>query len=108
MARRVQQATPHNTPRAPRYRAELFHIWCREHGRVASDPGTVPDHMAWLADRGHLPETLETYAGSLAHVLAVIGHLLDDEDRSYVTVIVNHRATEVAADPDGIEDALQG
>ncbi|MEV0982393.1 hypothetical protein [Streptomyces sp. NPDC049915] len=74
---------------------------------MATDPGTVPDYVAWLADRGHLPETLETYVGSLAHWLAFSGHPLDEEDRSYITAIVNHRTAEVATDPDGIGDALQ-
>lgn len=106
-ARRVRLATPRNTRRNRESRAQLFVDWCHEHGRVASDPGTVPDYVAWLADRGHLPETIETYVGTLAHFLALSGHPLDAEDRSYVSAIVNHRAAELAADPEGLGDALQ-
>ncbi|MGW2724904.1 hypothetical protein [Streptomyces sp. NPDC001492] len=106
-ARRVRLGTPHNTHRNRESRADRFTAWCNEHGRVASDPGTVPDYVAHLADRGHQPETLEAYVGTLAHALAVSGHPLDDEDRSYITSIINHRALELADDPDGVGDALQ-
>ena len=106
-ARRVQLATPFNTRRARESRSELFHAWCRAHGRVPTDPGTVPDYVAHLADRGHLPETLVSYVGTLAHGLALGGHPLDAEDRSYISAIINHRASELAGDPDGAGDALQ-
>ncbi|WP_033287056.1 hypothetical protein [Streptomyces sp. NRRL F-525] len=106
-ARRVRLATPYNTRRGRESRSGLFTAWCREHGRIATDPGTVPDYVAYLADRGHQPETLETYAGTLAHGLALSGHPLDAEDRSYISAIVNHRASELAADPEGAGDALQ-
>ncbi|GAA3800908.1 site-specific integrase [Streptomyces coacervatus] len=106
-ARRVRLATPFNTRRGRESRTALFTAWCREHGRVSTDPGTVPDYLAHLADRGHQPETLETYAGTLAHGLALSGHPLDAEDRSYISAIVNHRSAELAADPDGAGDALQ-
>ncbi|WP_328406451.1 hypothetical protein OHS70_38515 (plasmid) [Streptomyces sp. NBC_00390] len=106
-ARRIRLATPANTRRGRESRAALFVTWCREHGRLPGDPGTVPDYVAFLADRGHQPETLETYAGTLAHVLALNGSPLDAEDRSYISAVVNHRAAEAAADVDGAGDALQ-
>ena len=106
-ARRIRLATPYNTRRGRESRTALFTAWCRDHGRVPTDPGTVPDYLAHLADRGHQPETLETYAGTLAHGLALGGSPLDAEDRSYISAIVNHRSAELAADPDGAGDALQ-
>jgi len=71
-ARRIRLATPFNTRRGRESRTALFTAWCREHGRVPTDPGTVPDYLAHLADRGQQPETLETYAGTLAHGLVAM------------------------------------
>lgn len=106
-ARRIRLATPANTRRGRESRTALFVAWCRDHGRLPGDPGTVPDYAAWLADRGHQPETIEAYAGTLAHFLALSGTPLDAEDRSYISAVVNHRSAELAADPDGAGDALQ-
>jgi hypothetical protein len=106
-ARRIRLATPANTRRGRESRTALFAAWCREHGRMPGDPGTVPDHVAWLADRGHLAETIAAYTGTLAHFLALSGTPLDAEDRSYIAAGVNHRSAEAAADPDGAGDALQ-
>ncbi|WP_125264857.1 hypothetical protein [Streptomyces alboflavus] len=106
-ARRVHESVPHNTWRNRESRTALFGAWCREHGRIATDPGTVPDYVAHLADLGHQPETLEAYVGALVPGLELSGHPLDAEDRSYIAAIINHRAAEAADDPDGAGDALQ-
>ncbi|MEU5959250.1 hypothetical protein [Streptomyces sp. NPDC047525] len=106
-ARRVHDATPANTERARTSRTDLFTAWCREHGRIGTDPGTVPDYAAHLADLGYRAETVETYAGALAANLAVSGHPLDDEDRAYIRAIVNSRAAEESRDESGAGDVLQ-
>ncbi|WP_327434817.1 hypothetical protein [Streptomyces sp. NBC_01236] len=106
-AQRIRLATPANTRRGRESRTALFVAWCHDHGRLPRDPGTVPDYAAWLADRGHQPETIESYAGTLGHFPALSGTPLDAEDRSYISAVVNHRSAELAADPDGAGDALQ-
>ncbi|MEU1133354.1 hypothetical protein ABZ383_26455 [Streptomyces sp. NPDC005900] len=106
-ARRIAESVPHNTHRARESRTTAFAAWCREHGRIATDPGTVPDYVAHLADTGLMPEVLQSYTAALVPNLALSGHPLDAEDRSYISAIIRHRFAEVAADPDGIGDALQ-
>lgn len=106
-ARRIRESRPPNTRRAHESRTNLFAAWCRDHGRIATDPGTVPDWAGYLADRGHPADTIAAYVAPVAASLALSGHPLDAEDRAYVTAVINHRSTEAATDTDRSGDALQ-
>lgn len=106
-ARRIALATPANTRRSRRSRTGAYDAWCRAHGRIGTDPGTVPDWAAHLAELGHPAETIAAYTTPVLQVLEVSGHPLDAEDRSYLRAIINHRSAEEATDPDGAGDALQ-
>ncbi|MEV0012871.1 hypothetical protein [Streptomyces sp. NPDC047973] len=106
-ARRIRESRPANTRRAHESRTGLFAAWCREHGRIATDPGTVPDWAGFLADQQHPADTIAAYVAPVAASLALSGHPLDAEDRAYVTAVIQHRSTEAATDPDRSGDALQ-
>ncbi|MFD4021198.1 site-specific integrase [Streptomyces sindenensis] len=106
-ARRIRESRPANTRRAHESRTNLFAAWCRDHGRIATDPGTVPDWAGYLADRQHPADTIAAYVGPVAASLALSGHPLDAEDRAYVEAVIRHRSTEEATDPDRSGDALQ-
>ncbi|WP_329151185.1 hypothetical protein OG275_38185 (plasmid) [Streptomyces niveus] len=106
-ARRIREARPANTRRAHESRTNAFAAWCRDHGRLATDPGTVPDWAGHLADLQHPADTIAAYVAPVAASLALSGHPLDAEDRAYVTAVIQHRSTETATDPDRSGDALQ-
>ncbi|GGX36499.1 hypothetical protein [Streptomyces chryseus] len=106
-ARRIWRSVPGNTRRARDSRVDLYARWCNEHGRIATDPGTVPDYAAHLAALHHPAETIAAYTATIAAQLAMSGHPLDDEDRSYVRAVINDRSAEEAGDDDGQGDALQ-
>ncbi|MFK0294803.1 hypothetical protein ACIQU6_30625 [Streptomyces sp. NPDC090442] len=106
-ARRAAEATPHNTERGRRSRAEGFVAWCRERGRLHTDPGALPDYVNHLARLRHPVETIETYATTLSSQLALQGHPLAEQDRYLVRAVIASRAAEIATDPHETGDALQ-
>ncbi|MEU1121839.1 MULTISPECIES: hypothetical protein [unclassified Streptomyces] len=106
-ARRVHDATPANTQRSRTSRTDAFAAWCTDHGRVGTDPGTLPDWAAHLADLGYRAESIESYTGAMAATLAISGAPLDAEDRSYLRAIINSRHAEQAQDRSGAGDVLQ-
>lgn len=106
-ARRAYEATPANTRRSRESRASLFMEWCRGRGRVPTDPGTVPDYCAWLADQRHPADTIGSYVSPLAGALALSGAPLGPQDRELIARVIAHRSAEEATDPEDGGDALQ-
>ncbi|ONI48517.1 hypothetical protein [Streptomyces sp. IB2014 011-1] len=106
-ARRIRESRPPNTERAHRSRTEAFAAWCRDRGRIATDPGTVPDWAGYLADLQHPADTIAAYVAPVAASLALSGHPLDAEDRAYVAAVIRHRSTEAATSPDRSGEVLQ-
>ncbi|MFF5808252.1 hypothetical protein [Streptomyces sp. NPDC012746] len=106
--RRALASVPANTRRSRDARAEAFVGWCRDHGRLHTDPGTLADYAAWLAGRRHPAETIAAYTSTVAGRLAVDARVLvSASERDLIAQVIAHRAQEEAADPDGQDDPLQ-
>lgn len=106
-ARRMRAAIPANTWRARKSRTDEFAAWCAEHGRIGTDPGTLPDWASYLADLGYRAESIESYTGAMAVTLALSGAPLDAEDRSNLRAVINSRHLDQARDRTGAGDVLQ-
>lgn len=107
-AQRAWGATPAATRRARTSRAGLFVRWCNDHGRVHTDPGALADWANWLADRKHPADTIAGYTATVIERLATdSGVIVSDAERALIRGVIDARALEEAADPDGTGDALQ-
>ncbi|TDT93295.1 hypothetical protein EDD99_8104 [Streptomyces sp. 846.5] len=104
---RARNSVPRGTRSGRRSRVRLFSTWCTERGRVAVDPGTVPDYLTHLADLRHPASTLVAHLGTLAGWLSMVGHPLDEEDRRYCRAVIDHRAAAEATEPAEAPGALQ-
>ncbi|MGW2255143.1 hypothetical protein ACWCXH_33900 [Kitasatospora sp. NPDC001660] len=104
---RVANSVPRGTRAARRSRVHLFTRWCRDHGRIATDGGTVPDYLTHLADLHHPAATLVAHLGTLAAWLSMTGQGLDDEDRRLCRAVVDQRSATEAADGSEAPGPLQ-
>ncbi|MFB7031006.1 MULTISPECIES: hypothetical protein [unclassified Streptomyces] len=105
--RRALAATPGNTDRSRTSRMTAYVTWCRERGRLHTDPGTLADYAATLAGRRHPAETVAVYTSTIAERLAAVGATVPESERALIRAIVSQRAQEEARDADGQGDALQ-
>ncbi|MER7952373.1 hypothetical protein ABTY59_33775 [Streptomyces sp. NPDC096079] len=105
--RRALASTPANSHRARDSRTATYVAWCRERGRLHTDPGTLADYAATLAGRRHPAETIAVYTSTIADRLAAVGAAVPESERSLIRAIVSHRAQEEARDDGGQGDALQ-
>ncbi|MFD4320474.1 hypothetical protein [Streptomyces sp. NPDC058548] len=105
--RRALASTPDNTRRSRDSRTAAYVSWCQERGRLHTDPGTLADYAAALADRRHPAETIAVYTSTIAERLAAVGTTLRDSERALIRAIVSQRAQEEARDDGGQGDVLQ-
>lgn len=105
----ANSATPANTVRARVSRMGAFVAWCRERGRLHSDPGTLADWAAWLAVQRHPAETIAVYTATVAERLAdaPVPVLVPASERTLIAGIVQARYRQEAQDDEGQGDALQ-
>ncbi|MFE7664721.1 site-specific integrase [Streptomyces celluloflavus] len=103
----VEAGTPANTRRNRVSRADLYASWCRDHGRIGTDAGTLTDYTAHLVARQHPAETIASYVTTLVHLRAVSDHPVRADERDLIQRIINARSAQEATDPDGQGDALQ-
>ncbi|MET9676437.1 hypothetical protein ABZY68_25580 [Streptomyces sp. NPDC006482] len=105
--RRAFASTPANTRRSRESRTAAYVGWCRERGRLHTDPGTLADYAAALAGRRHPAETIAVYTSTIAERLAAVGTTVPESERALIRAIVSQRAQEEARDDGGQGDALQ-
>ncbi|MGW1839618.1 hypothetical protein [Streptomyces sp. NPDC002067] len=103
----IADGTPHNTTRARDSRSGLYERWCRDHGRIGTDPGVLVDYAAYLAERQHPADTIAAYLSPLLHLRALSRHPVTADERDYLRRIISGRMAREATDPDGAGDALQ-
>ncbi|MFF0430327.1 hypothetical protein ACFYUJ_38945 [Streptomyces sp. NPDC004520] len=105
--RRALASTPANTERSRKSRMVSYVAWCRERGRLHTDPGTLADYAAVLAARRHPAETITVYTSTIVERLAAVGTVVPESERALIRAIVAQRAQEEARDDNGQGDVLQ-
>lgn len=105
--RRAFASTPANTERSRQSRMVAYVAWCRDRGRLHTDPGTLADYAAALAGRQHPAETITVYTSTIAERLAAVGAVVPESERALIRAIVAQRAQEEARDDEGQGDVLQ-
>ncbi|MFE3557346.1 hypothetical protein ACFXKW_21125 [Streptomyces sp. NPDC059193] len=105
--RRAAASTPGNTRRARDSRTAAYVAWCRERGRLHTDPGTLADYAAALAGLLHPAETIAVYTSTVTERLAAVGTIVPESERALIRAVISQRAQEEARDDGGQGDALQ-